>query len=205
MSQTVIDSSGAHLRDRSDRVRGKHRLGTTGKTRTAKGGGERPTLAQTNASPAGRDEDMRDIKEQLSSLLQLVPVITEIKAAYDHYNDMQRDDPDRHLSEAGPSLLEIKESTDAAQDIPDMVGYFNTLTRTCAPRETNVHQELASGVEKVRTDEMSKDTLSALLDQYHAPANCSRLSVLQCNPEIFKIPANLLRRGPAHFKMSKKP
>ena len=29
-------------------------------------------------------------------------------------------------------------------------------------------------------------TLSALLDQYHAPANCSRLSVLQCNPEIFK-------------------
>ena len=188
MSQTVIDSSGAHLRDRSDRVRGKHRPGTSGKarTRTGKRGGEKPALAQTNASPACRDEDMRDIKEQLSSLLQLVPVITEIKAAYDHYNDMERDAPDRHLSEAGPNLLETEESTDAAQDIPDTIGYFNTLTGTCAPQETTVHQELTSGVEKVLTDGMSKDTLSALLDQYHAPANCSRLSVLQCNPEIFK-------------------
>ena len=125
-----IQLSGAQLRDRSDRVRGKHRLGTTGKaqTRTGKGGGETPALAQTNASPARRDEDMRDIKEQLSSLMQLVPVITEIKAAYDHYNDMERNDPDRHLSEAGPSLLETGESTDAAQDTPDTVGYFNTLT-----------------------------------------------------------------------------
>ena len=187
-AQTVIDSSGAHLRDRSDRVRGKHRPGTSGKarTRTGKGGGEKPALAQTNASSARRDEDMRDIKEQLSSLMQLVPVITEIKAAYDHYNDMERDDLDRHLSEAELSLSETGESTDAAQDIPDTVGYFNTLTGTCAPQETTVNQELASGVEKVLTDGMSKGTLSALLDPYHAPANCSLLSVLQCNPEIFK-------------------
>ncbi|KAK3738954.1 hypothetical protein RRG08_006521 [Elysia crispata] len=101
---------------------------------------------------------------------------------------MQRDDLGRHLSEAGPSLLETRESTDAAQDTHDKVGYFkfNTLTGTCAPQETNVHQEFASGVEKVLTDGMSKDTLSAHLDKCHPPANCSRLSVLQCNPEIFK-------------------
>ena len=99
---------------------------------------------------------------------------------------MERDDPERYLSEAGPSLFETGESTDAAQDIPDTEGYFNTLTGTCAPQETNVHQDLASGVQKVLTDGMSKDTLSALLDQYHAPANCSLLSILQCNPEIFK-------------------
>ena len=53
--------------------------------------------------------------------------------AYDHYNDMERDDPDRHLSEAGSSLLEAGEFIDAAQDTSDMAGYFNTLIRTCAP------------------------------------------------------------------------
>ena len=118
--------------------------------------------------------------------MQLVLVITEIKAAYDHYNDMERDDPDRHMSEAELSLSETGESTDVAQDTPDTVGYYNTLTGACAPQETNVHEELAFGVEKVLTDGMSKYTLSALLDKYYAPANCSRLSVLQCNPEIFK-------------------
>ena len=34
MSQTVIDSSGAQMRDMSDRVRGKIRPGTPGKTNT---------------------------------------------------------------------------------------------------------------------------------------------------------------------------
>ena len=60
--------------------------------------------------------------------MQLVPVITEMRAAYDHHNDMERDDPDRHLHESGPSLLENGESTDAAQDTSDTVGCFNTLT-----------------------------------------------------------------------------
>ena len=69
MSQTVIDSSDAHLRDRSDRVCGKLRPRTTGKARTCtgKGGGEKPALAQTSASHACRDEDMRDFKEELSN------------------------------------------------------------------------------------------------------------------------------------------
>ena len=62
----------------------------------------------------------------------------------------------------------------------------------------------ASGVEKVLTDSMSKDTLRALLSTPHqATAVDSQFcSVIQ---KSSKTPANLLRCGTEHYKTSKRP
>ncbi|RUS72865.1 hypothetical protein EGW08_019371 [Elysia chlorotica] len=109
-----------------------------------------------------------------------------MKSAYDHFNNEDADiqKPDRDLGEAGPSLSETGECTTAENN--DTLSYFNFLTGSSAPLEIFIDADIAFGVEKVLAEGLTKDNLNTLQDKYNPPTNCSRISVLQCNPEIFK-------------------
>ena len=66
------------------------------------------------------------------------------------------------------------------------MSYFEFLAGTQVLAESNLHNDLAKGVEKMLSEGLSKDISAQLIQKYETPTNCHRLAVLPCNPEVFK-------------------
>ncbi|GFO19158.1 hypothetical protein PoB_004566300 [Plakobranchus ocellatus] len=64
--------------------------------------------------------------------------------------------------------------------------YFVNLAGTDAPEEVLIDENIATGIDKVLTDGLSKEMHKQVASKYTPPSNCKRLNVVDCNPEFFK-------------------
>ncbi|RUS83173.1 hypothetical protein EGW08_009073 [Elysia chlorotica] len=98
-------------------------------------------------------------------------------------------------------VCQILEIALSGENNNDTVSYFIFLTGFSAPLEITIDADIPSGMEKV----IAEDNQNALQDENNPSANCSRISVLQCNSEIFKNKSQGQKQGIVHFKLSKTP
>ncbi|GFO20149.1 hypothetical protein PoB_004665400 [Plakobranchus ocellatus] len=64
--------------------------------------------------------------------------------------------------------------------------YFVNLAGTDALEEVLIDENIATGIDKVLTDGLSKEMHKQVASKYTPPSNCKRLNVVDCNPEVFK-------------------
>ena len=161
-----------------------------------------PTQSGAVANSSSVSEDIVDIKQQLKeltgSLAQITPVITEIKLAYDNYN--QAVDCDGHDSWDDESVLEpiaAAPPQNAVQDPSDDdepprkkakkdSGVLSRMTKVVnKPQQDgeNLDSELSELVKQLLGKGVSKDARDKLLDKFPTPGNCTRLEVVRVNPE----------------------
>ena len=133
----------------------------------------------TKSFELDRGADLKTIKEQLSTLMELVPVVAQLKQAYDNHLDLEADEavPD-NVSICDASRCETGEAA-------NQMSYFETIAGTQALEEYNLQNNLAKGMEKMLSEGLSKDTSAQLTQKYETPTNCARLAVLPCNPEVY--------------------
>ena len=139
---------------------------------------------------------MADIKQQLKnltgSLALITPVVTEIKSAYDNYNQSLT-----HNSDEGDGRESELEQTDDASDTlgeppkkkpkeeSNMVAGMAKVVNRPQQDEEDLAPELSELVKQLLSKGMSKEARDELIDKFPTPGNCNRLEVVRVNSEIF--------------------
>ena len=141
-------------------------------------------------------EDMADIKQQLKeltgSLALTTPVVTEIKSAYDNYNQSLTPDSD----EGNGSESELEQTDDVSDTLgepPKKKPKEESSVLASMAKVVNKPQqdgedlapELSELVKQLLSKGMSKEARDELMDKFPTPGNCNRLEVVRVNPEIF--------------------
>ncbi|GFN83819.1 hypothetical protein PoB_001032500 [Plakobranchus ocellatus] len=78
------------------------------------------------------------------------------------------------------------QTSDMAHHEREELKYFINLAGTDAPEEVLIDENIATGIDKVLTDGLSKEMHPQGASQYTAPSNCKCLNVVDCNQEVFK-------------------
>ncbi|GFN74222.1 hypothetical protein PoB_000072800 [Plakobranchus ocellatus] len=78
------------------------------------------------------------------------------------------------------------EISDMAHNERGELKYFFNLAGTDAPEEVLIDENIATGIDKVLTDGLSKEMHKQVASKYTPPLNCKRLNVVGCNPEVLK-------------------
>ncbi|GFS06209.1 kinesin-like protein [Elysia marginata] len=138
----------------------------------------RPGRAKGKEPSDTSDTELSEIKAQLASLMQLVPMVHEIKKAYDESMTLVDED----VSGCG----ENEDANETEDNEPCDMAYFDNVAGISTEKEYNVQPKIATGVEKILSEGLSKETVDNLYKKYQRPTNCTRLAVLPCNPEVFK-------------------
>ena len=143
-------------------------------------------------------EDMADIKQQLKdltgSLALITPVVTEIKSAYDNYNQSLTRDSD----EGNGSESELEQTDDASDTLGQppkkkpneessvLAGMAKVVNKPQQEKNgEDLAPELSELVKQLLSKGMSKEARDELMDKFPTPGNCNRLEVVRVNPEIF--------------------
>ncbi|RUS89329.1 hypothetical protein EGW08_002936 [Elysia chlorotica] len=140
--------------------------------------------------PDSSTDDIAAIKAQLQQLMRIVPVVEEIKLAYDSYNE-QASTADCHPeSEDG----EVEEETDTSTPQPASdLDYFMSVSGSVFPEGPSVDDKIAKGTTAILCTGLPTDTKDRLHNKYTVPGNCPRLAAIPCNAEIFKSVGKQLR------------
>ena len=64
--------------------------------------------------------------------------------------------------------------------------YFADVAGTNAPSAVFPNTNSGKGLEKILSEGLTKEVMDKISGKYTQPSNCSRLSVLRYNPEIFR-------------------
>ncbi|GFR98349.1 hypothetical protein ElyMa_004499300 [Elysia marginata] len=105
-------------------------------------------------------------------------MVHEMKKAYDESMALVDEDVLGCGENEGANKTEDNEPYDMA--------YFDNVAGISTEKEYNVQPKIATGVEKILSEGLSKETVDNLYKKYQRPTNCTRLAVLPCNPEVFK-------------------
>ncbi|GFN92352.1 reverse transcriptase and recombinase [Plakobranchus ocellatus] len=120
----------------------------------------------------------------------LVPVISEMKSAYDSYLEDSREESECE-GNSGIVNDDVAGPSGDGKNIPDAVTqdsmlYFDKVAGTSAPSEINVNENISKGVSKILAEGLSRETLKEISKKYAMPSNCPRLDVVHCNAEVYK-------------------
>ncbi|GFO24388.1 Pol polyprotein [Plakobranchus ocellatus] len=123
-------------------------------------------------------------------LIGLVPVISEMKSAYDSYLEDSREESECE-GNSGIVNDDVAGPSGVGENIPDAVTqdsmlYFDKVAGTSAPSEINVNENISKGVSKILAEGLSRETLKEISKKYAMPSNCPRLDVVHCNTEVYK-------------------
>lgn len=166
--------------------------------------------AKASTTSDNYKNDLAEIKEQLKTLMGLVPVVKEIKQAYDNFNEVadngsesgcRPSNNNTNRAPHDPSGLEdsvtaryrcagVEDDTDKDDN---ELSYFESLVGEQEKTGANIANNIATGITNVLTNGMNKDVVKGLTEKYKIPENCSRMSVVKCNEEIFKQANNACR------------
>ena len=116
--------------------------------------------------------------------MALVPVVREIKEAYDAFKE-DSEETDK-ASEGEEREGEGSVPDPPSRQLEDM-GYFKSLAGTSSKAEPKLtNEEIASGLDKILCDGLSREVSEQLAGKYDTPSNCLRLTVIPCNQEVYK-------------------
>ena len=151
--------------------------------------------SQDNHAAATRDMDF--LKAALTSLAQkvdtLVPVVTQLKSAYDYYAtddalDSGEQEEACHLiphEDASCEEMEEGQITEPPLSADNLLQQLNDSVRNQNDKGPAVEDALAKVVTQLLQQGMHPDNQAKVLAKYPTPANCSRLEVVRVNPEVF--------------------
>ena len=64
--------------------------------------------------------------------------------------------------------------------------YFADVAGTNAPSAVFLNTNIGKGIEKILSECLAKEVMNKISGKYTQPSNCPKLSVLGCNPEVFR-------------------
>ena len=155
---------------------------------TANEAGSKATK-RTSAGPSSKlAKDVDDIKQQLKqltgSLANITPVITEIKSAYDNYNqavDRESDDvneSEKELDSMSTSdPLEEPPKKKARKESSVLAGMAKVVNKPQQDGE-DLALELSEFVKQLLSKGMSKESRDELMNKFPTPGNCKRSTML---------------------------
>ncbi|GFO40946.1 hypothetical protein PoB_006745100 [Plakobranchus ocellatus] len=133
-----------------------------------KGRGSPTTSASTSEKPADatNNDDIRIIKNQMQVLMGLVPVISEMKSAYDSYLEDSREESEDE-GNSGIVIDDVAGPLGDGENLPDAVTqdsmlYFDKVAGTRALSEINVNENISKQVSKILTEGLSRETLKEI-------------------------------------------
>lgn len=153
----------------------KHNKNIKNKNKT-----EIPTNDKINERVDKLEKNLSNINENISKLMSIIPVVNELKGVIDNQYDYNDD----YIS---GSDQENEDRPTGIDDDGDELDYFREVTGLKTTEGPKIDPMIASGITNILTSGfVNKDTKNHILDKYDTPANCPRLAILECNPEIFK-------------------
>lgn len=170
--------------------------------------GESSKNKKPEAEKMTKEDDLAEIKNQLNSLMAIIPVVNELKHAYDKEmeecevmeeavglnlaarpkNDEVRKEPDPNLN---LDLESVEEQEDGEIDLDDdgpcsSISYFRNVAGTTKPEGPKINEDLATCITNILCNGLQPADKGKLFEKYMKPSNCPRMDALPCNPEIFK-------------------
>lgn len=162
-------------------------------------------------------DDVEQIKQQLvnitGSLASITPVITEIKTAYDNYNDQDEmsesdaesvakcDQNESGNSEEAKEPPAKKSKLELKGVLADMAKVVNKPL--CGGEDLN--EDLAKLLTELLSQGASKESRDDLIEKLPTPANCQRLEVVRVNPEIFNSVKKEIKTDDVMLQKAQKP
>ena len=156
------------------------------------------TVKRTAAvDPSKLFEEMDDIKDQLKqltgSLSSITPIITEIKAAYDNYNNQAVDRESDDGSEDAVFDPSSGDDADVLEEPPKKKAKGDSSVLAVMAKMVNKPQqdgedltpELSELVKQLLSKGTAKEARDEMMDKFPTLGNCNRLEVVRVNPEIF--------------------
>ena len=152
---------------------------------------------QLQQEETGSTSDMKDIKKQLNELMAIVPIVTEMKTAYDkererqRLEDMEEEEDQEDTSEELENVNvmetekkireegELEESDEEVLAFKDKAGVAKKIV-------SKMNKSLAEGVEHILCEGLDTKTKEETSQKYAVPENCQRLHPVKVNPEIYK-------------------
>ena len=124
--------------------------------------------------------DLGKIKDQLNQLMQIVPVVQELKQAYDEFN---KDSP-QHSSDVDEELLDT--SPPATPSTVDSISYFKGVLGSSQVEGPVINDDIATGATSILCSGLPSEAQDKLAGKYATPGNCPRMAVVPCNKEIYR-------------------
>ncbi|GFO44641.1 hypothetical protein PoB_007114600 [Plakobranchus ocellatus] len=78
------------------------------------------------------------------------------------------------------------QTSDMAHNERGELKYFVNLAGTDTPEEVLIDENIATDIDKVSTDGLSKEMHKQVASKYTPPSNCKCLNVVSCNSKVFK-------------------
>lgn len=157
------------------------------------------SVASAPSTSKDNDSELASIKDQLSTLLDLVPVVKELKMAYDSFNEMETEN-----EIISPTVTESQEnSNDCIEgngEATYSVDYFKGVAGTVVSEGPTINEDIATGVANILQSGLEATKLRKIKEDYITPKNCTRLKEMECNQEIIKMVSNQVKLRDAHLK-----
>ena len=129
--------------------------------------------------------DLEEIKDQLKQMMALVPIVKELKEAYDASSIGEEEGNGGEIE----SEKEIEGEELEEGEICDSIKYFRDISESGDSKKGPIlHDDIASGSTKILCNGLKTEQKDALHQKYNTPSNCERMTPILCNAHYTKKP-----------------
>ena len=154
---------------------------------------ENPSQDENSQKIQEMQNDMNFLKQSMGDIL---PVIKDLKTAYNKYKDEEEEEDLRDLSGWTKSEEEIEEEEEEDKEDKDEIEegeiteesllHFQNIARKGGKKGPKINKLIASELTNMLTEGISNENKEILYEKYNPPENCERINVVQVNSEIYK-------------------
>ena len=136
--------------------------------------------------------DLEEIKEQLQQMMALVPIVKELKEAYDASSVLEEEE------EIG---IEKETETEVGEEVEDgeiceTIKYFRDISESATTKKGPlIHEDIASGSHNILCNGLKSEQKDSLHQKYDTPVNCERMAPILCNSNLYKKASNNIQHN----------
>ena len=131
-------------------------------------------------------------KELNSSMTKILPIVVELKQAYDRHNEAEdllanssSDSADEAQDDRQDVVVLPSPSVPGPSTSTEPLSYFEGLTGVKSKDGPAIHEKLSLGVTNVLADGLDSDIKETLAKKYLTPSNCPRLTLVSTNQTVY--------------------
>ena len=142
---------------------------------------------KTASVPELSPSTLHTLNSKLDILMDLVPDIKAMREAFYNDDDSEGESPHTVPVEE-PTISSHHEDEEEGEIIEesDDLKYFINMSGTTVKTGPIINSNIAKGVNQVLEEGLSTSARDKIHETYDTPSNCKRMSVITCNPEIYK-------------------
>ena len=164
---------------------------------------EMSTQVLSEKSPFDAETAFALMNRKLDSVMQIIPVVSELKSAYDRHNetlsvsDSDSDNEDNSQECATRATVDVRDSASASTSAStstaatSSLNYFEGLTGIAPKEGPAINSKIAEGVTNVLSAGLNPEIKESISKKYLTPSNCPRLSLIVTNAAIFNLNTNI--------------